>query len=66
MHPSHCHRTCRDTHPDDPRAWCDGCHEDEAEDREANMTRWQDRDRLERRLAELAAEHDAKTIGADL
>ncbi len=75
MQANHCSRTCRDTHPDDPRVWCDGCCIDEAEDREANMRRWQDSDGAhwlakieahQREAGEGTAEHDAASIGANL
>ncbi len=42
MQGNHCKRSCRDLYPNEPETWCDGCKVDEAEDREANMRRWQE------------------------
>ncbi len=42
-----CNRTCRDLFPNEPETWCSGCTTAEAEDREANMHRWQARVRYE-------------------
>ncbi len=42
-----CRRTCREIFPHESELWCSGCVCAEAEDRESNMRRWQERARRE-------------------
>ncbi len=44
---SQCVRTCRGLRPDDPDTWCDACIQIEAEAREENWRRWNERTRRE-------------------
>lgn len=55
MQYNYCERTCRTLFRDEPETWCSGCVRDEAEDREANMRRWQEAAERQREFTEWAA-----------
>ncbi len=59
-----CHKTCRALRPDEPETWCDGCHHDEAVDREEQMLRWHrdndHREAIQRWTARFAEQEEAE------
>ncbi len=57
-----CSRTCRDLHPYERDLWCNSCHRDEEEDREANMRRWQEAKARHKEFAEWTADQQEEAL----